>query len=272
MPLSINQLSNLKCAIASALAANELDSWQTKFVTDMQTRILRHGTKADFTETQRIKLYQILKPYWSQTSESKPAQSQSRPYRKKSTPRPRRAYVSPRRSIGRLKRDVRKGAFIVMIVGFVLFAFLNMVSGPSNNNVTHRPASSGSNQITSALITVVDGDTIKIRGNSASVRLVGFNTPETYEPRCDRGLALGRQATSRLKELVRSANTIELQLVACACPPSTQGTSDCNFGRSCGILRVDRVDVGRTLISEGLAAPFICGRTSCPQLPRPWCN
>ncbi len=42
-------------------------------------------------------------------------------------------------------------------------------------------------------------------------------------------------------------------------------TSRCNYGRSCGTLRADGTDVGETLISESLAVPFICERTSCRQ-------
>ena len=119
---------------------------------------------------------------------------------------------------------------------------------------------------------ITDGDTVKIYGASAGTRLVGFNTPETYRPRCDRELALGQQATARLKDLVRSADQAELRLVACACPPGTQGTRACNFGRSCGVLRVDGRNVGDILIGEGLAARFQCGSTSCPRMPRPWCG
>jgi hypothetical protein len=37
------------------------------------------------------------------------------------------------------------------------------------------------------------------------------------------------------------------------------------------MLRVNGVDVGATLIGEGLAVRFTCGTTSCPTLPRPWC-
>lgn len=39
----------------------------------------------------------------------------------------------------------------------------------------------------------------------------------------------------------------------------------------CGDLRINGVDVGSTLIDEGLAVRFVCGATSCPALPRPWC-
>jgi hypothetical protein len=50
---------------------------------------------------------------------------------------------------------------------------------------------------------------------------------------------------------------------------AVEGTNTCNFGRRCGTLQVNGVDVGATLISEGLAVRFVCGATSCPKLPRP---
>ncbi len=120
-------------------------------------------------------------------------------------------------------------------------------------------------------IRVVDGDTIRLGATDQSTRLVGFNTPETWKPRCSRGEALGKQATARLSQLVRNAKTAEVEFVQCACKPGTHGTKNCNFGRACAYLRIDGRDVGGTLIAEGLAARFVCGRTSCPPLPRPWC-
>ena len=121
-------------------------------------------------------------------------------------------------------------------------------------------------------ITVVDGDTIQLRGEAKGIRLVGFNTPETYKPVCRAGLDLGRRATARLKQMVGQAKAIQLEFVPCACRPQDRGTSRCNFGRSCGKLRIDGADVGRTLIAESLAARFVCGASSCPPLPRPWCK
>jgi hypothetical protein len=46
----------------------------------------------------------------------------------------------------------------------------------------------------------------------------------------------------------------------------------CNHGRACGTLRSNGRDVGAILIAEGLAVPFVCGATSCPKTPRPWCQ
>jgi endonuclease YncB( thermonuclease family) len=119
--------------------------------------------------------------------------------------------------------------------------------------------------------TVTDGDTIHIDGQSRGMRLVGLNAPETWQPQCREEKALGERAKARLRQLVSSAN-LEVQRVPCSCPPGTEGTDACNYGRSCGILRANGRDVGQVLIAEGLAVPFVCGATRCPRTPRPWCG
>jgi endonuclease YncB( thermonuclease family) len=165
--------------------------------------------------------------------------------------------------------------WIILAVGVGVAALSNGFDGPGPRVDPVAPSSAGVSQApvyTAAEFTITDGDTVKIRGARTGTRLVGFNTPETFRPRCDAGLALGERATARLEELVRSADLVELRLVPCACRPGTEGTDACNFGRSCGILTVEGRDVGDILISEGLAARFQCGRTSCPPTPRPWCE
>jgi endonuclease YncB( thermonuclease family) len=142
-----------------------------------------------------------------------------------------------------------------------------------SSTVRSAPASNPNARIVQARnIRVIDGDTVTISGERANVRLVGFNTPETRSPACAAELQVGRTATARLTALLRQAQTIEFRRVACACRPGTEGTRDCNFGRQCGSLIVDGTDVGRTLISENLAVPYICGRTSCPPRPGNWCR
>lgn len=158
------------------------------------------------------------------------------------------------------------GLFVAVIGGF------DLSTGPHSDRVT---SSSGNGEplIYSAKdFSITDGDTVQLYGARKGTRLVGFNTPETYKPQCNRELALGKQATARLADLVRSSDRVELRLVACACPSGTQGTNACNYGRSCGMLTVDDRNVGNILVAEGLAARFRCGRTSCPPLPRPWCR
>lgn len=116
---------------------------------------------------------------------------------------------------------------------------------------------------------VVDGDTLRVGGET--FRLHGYNTPETgREARCAHERDLADRAATRLRSLIGAAGTAALTPIACACRPGTEGTSECNYGRSCGSLQVDGRDVGSILISEGLARPYACGPTGCPRRHR-WC-
>jgi endonuclease YncB( thermonuclease family) len=119
-------------------------------------------------------------------------------------------------------------------------------------------------------IRVIDGDTIRVNHQQPNVRLVGFNAPETQRAQCEPERELGAKATRRVRDLVREGN-LDFEFIACACPPGTEGTQACNYGRRCGTLKVNGRDVGTILIAEGLAVPFQCGATSCPRTPRPWC-
>jgi endonuclease YncB( thermonuclease family) len=117
---------------------------------------------------------------------------------------------------------------------------------------------------------VLDGDTIRVYHQQPNVRLVGFNAPETRRAECDAEAELGARATRRLRDLIRGDN-LDFIYVKCSCPPGTEGTFACNYGRDCGTLKVNGRDVGAILIEEGLAVPFVCGATHCPKTPRPWC-
>jgi endonuclease YncB( thermonuclease family) len=122
--------------------------------------------------------------------------------------------------------------------------------------------------IESSQITILDGDTIRVAGET--FRLVGFDAPETYRARCSSERDLGNRATFRLRQLVAGGG-LDLERVVCSCPTGTEGTRRCNYGRSCGVLKARGQDVGATLIAEGLAHTYTCGRTSCP--PRElWCG
>jgi endonuclease YncB( thermonuclease family) len=132
-------------------------------------------------------------------------------------------------------------------------------------------APTGAEPIAPADIYVIDADTIRVRNQPPNVRLVGFNAPETRHAACVAEQQLGDRAKNRLRELVR-VGELDLTYVACSCPPGTAGTPACNYGRACGVLKAAGRDVGAILITEGLAVPFVCGATSCPRTPRPWCS
>jgi endonuclease YncB( thermonuclease family) len=180
----------------------------------------------------------------------------------------------PRRFRGR--RGLRVETWLAGLVAAALIGLfiqngvgagqIRIAAGPTTLEDAAPPAFSSPSRIV-----VVDGDTIRIPGEPKRIRLVGFNAPETRDPQCAGEGALGDRATRRLKELVSSRRT-DLTKVPCACAPGTEGTDRCNYGRSCGILRVDGRDVGDILIAEGLATPFRCGASSCPRTPRPWCG
>jgi endonuclease YncB( thermonuclease family) len=117
-------------------------------------------------------------------------------------------------------------------------------------------------------IEVVDGDTVIMAGTT--YRLVGFDAPETGDKaRCAAERILGGMARARLAALINGGG-LELTEVACSCAPGTAGTRWCNYGRACATLKAQGVDVGQTLIAEGLAKPFVCGRYSCPRR-QGWC-
>src|SRR5215469_3354426 len=112
-------------------------------------------------------------------------------------------------------------------------------------------------------IYVLDGSTIDMRGQR--IRLVGFDAPdEGQRAGCETERTLGARTAARLRQISRRGDKIDLQMVACACPPGTEGTQQCNNGLPCGRLTVDGKDVGATLVAENLARTFVCGQYSCP--------
>lgn len=139
-------------------------------------------------------------------------------------------------------------------------------TGPSEDSA---PTVGNSRPIAPERIHIVDADTVRIDGRPT--RLVGFNAPETHEPRCALERELGTRATARVRDLV-TTGSLAFAEVDCACAPGTAGTPQCNYGRACGILSSSGRDIGAVLIAEGLAVPFVCGATRCPPTPRPWCD
>jgi endonuclease YncB( thermonuclease family) len=109
-------------------------------------------------------------------------------------------------------------------------------------------------EVGSERIRVVDGDTVDI--DDVAYRLTGYDTPETYMPRCAYEKDLGQKATDRLQELVSSVETVRIE-------PSHREEY---HGRELAAMIVGRRDVGTILIREGLARPYSGGAR------KSWCD
>lgn len=253
---SRNEVDRLRREIHALLSSGRLNAWQTKFLEGVDDRLAKFGPRTPFSEKQWAKLEQVLGRSF------KTSASNMTPFRKPTRRNPRRP-ILPRRLVA--------GLFVLILtaIGLMNSDDGSPLDGPASRLVTN--ASAEPVTLDRSSFTVTDGDTIRLNGSRAGTRLVGYNTPETFRPRCDRGVALGNAATDRLRNLVQNASTIVLEPVQCACAPGTRGTDQCNYGRDCALLRIDGSDVADILVSEGLAARFECGRASCPPTPRPWC-
>lgn len=101
---------------------------------------------------------------------------------------------------------------------------------------------------------VIDGDTIRRGG--LSIRLEDIDAPETFGPDCALEEALGRQATTRLVELL-NAGPFEVVY--------TGGRDEDAYGRKLRIVVREGRSLGDTLVAEGLARYWDGARRS-------WCG
>jgi len=299
--LTENDITFFRRRIEEVLRDGNPTEWQRQFLSDVRSKFSRYGLRTRLSDKQLA----ILRRLTGETTKLPPevvterhrpeaqrprslpvALRSTRPFGKnplrrnplriRNPLRPprvfrRSAYSAAPSGVG--SRTVLAALALVMFVGVVGSFF-----GGGQATLDDRPEippvveqSAKVQNVVKARFTITDGDTIRLN-DGTRVRLIGFNTPEKFEPRCSAEAALGNRASARLKELVSSAKTTEVTLVPCACRPGTAGTKKCNYGRSCGTLLVDGRDVGQTLISERLAVSFVCGATGCPPTPRPWCG
>lgn len=96
-------------------------------------------------------------------------------------------------------------------------------------------------------IKVIDGDTVRI--GVETIRLDGFDTPETKRFKCIKERRHGQKATKRLRELLNRARQIRFVR-----------TGRDRYGRTLAEFTVDGADIGGILIAEGLAVEYHAGR------------
>ncbi len=105
-------------------------------------------------------------------------------------------------------------------------------------------------------IRVIDGDTIQDVRDDIIYRLVNIDTPETgSRARCTAERALGDRATAAARTLIAQSERLELR---------PTGRID-RYGRTIAFVVVDGLDMGETLIAEGVARRWRGHR-------EPWCD
>ncbi|RWP11035.1 MAG: thermonuclease family protein [Mesorhizobium sp.] len=248
--------------------------WQRQFLLDMRDRLVKYGPRTRLSAKQWAKLHEIIGP----APASSYALSQPRPNKAPSSPRRRtRGWRGPvaheaRYLAARFARTF--GIALALIVGSLMYSFVvkgGDVTWPSLPSFARSDVAGDRVLLARTQFSITDGDTIRLNGAAKGTRLSASMRPNASSQGCDAEGNLGRRAKARLTELVATAK-LELEMVPCSCPVGTQGTDKCNYGRSCGVLFAAGRDVGVVLVSEGLAVPFVCGSTNCPQTPRPWCG
>lgn len=108
------------------------------------------------------------------------------------------------------------------------------------------------------IIRVIDGDTVSMicaEEGMQSARIVGFDTPELYTPRCVGEFVAAERASWALRTLIQQADRLQL---------THQGTD--KYGRALVVLQLNGVDVAREMIRRGHGRPYGGG------LRGTWCS
>ena len=123
-----------------------------------------------------------------------------------------------------------------------------------SRQTTSRVEQSAIERVIPSNLTVVDGDTVRLAGQA--IRLIGFDTPETYRAQCAAKQDLGEAATDRLRDLLAQASTAQL---------SYRPRRD-QYGRELARLMLDGQDVADIMVREGFARRYAGGQRQL------WCN
>ena len=127
-------------------------------------------------------------------------------------------------------------------LGGMVYVFQTQPGTETNSNSENETARQA--EVLYDVISVVDGDTIKINynGNTTSVRLIGVNTPETVDPRTTVE-CFGTEASNYLKEMLEGTK-VSLEI------DNTQTDRD-KYDRLLRYVYLDGKDVGLDIITNG---------------------
>ena len=166
----------------------------------------------------------------------------------------------PARPAGPVVRGLRRLAdprfYLKLVIGLAVGGLVLIPTIADLVNAALRPIAS--EQGPCRIIRVIDGDTVSLicpEDGMQSARLLGFDTPELYGPRCMAEFVAAQKASWALRTLIQRADRLELR---------HQGTDQ--YGRALVLLQVNGVDVAREMIRAGHGRPYGGG------LRGTWCS
>lgn len=158
--------------------------------------------------------------------------------------------LPPRRPPGLLARLVQRIAnplfYLKAVIGLGVFGLLILPTIADGINAATKPVRATDG--TCRIIRVVDGDTVNLicpEDGIQSARLLGFDTPEKYAPKCLAEFVAAEKASWHLRTLIQKANRLAL---------SFDGRDQ--YGRALVRLELDGVDVARLMIRAGHARTY----------------
>lgn len=148
-----------------------------------------------------------------------------------------------------LRRLVDPRFYLKLVVAVAVGGLVLVPTLADLLNAAMRTASSPQGEC--RILRVVDGDTVSLlcpEDGMVSARLLGFDTPEMYSPRCVAEFVASEKAAWHLRALIQGAERMTLAM---------QGTD--RYGRALVRLEINGVDVARLMIRDGHARQYSGG-------------
>jgi endonuclease YncB( thermonuclease family) len=153
--------------------------------------------------------------------------------------------LRPARPAGAVTRSLRRlmdpRFYLKLVLGLAVAGLVLVPTVADLVNAAMKPVAS--DQGTCRIFRVVDGDTVSLicpEDGMMSARLLGFDTPEKYAPKCVDEFVAAEQASWALRTMIQKADRIGL----------TQDGTD-QYGRALVRLTLDGQDVARLMVQAG---------------------
>jgi endonuclease YncB( thermonuclease family) len=145
-----------------------------------------------------------------------------------------------------LQRILNPVFYLKAVIGLGLFGLLILPGIADLVNATMKPVAGVDGNC--RILRVVDGDTVTLmcpEEGMESARLLGFDTPEKYSPKCLDEFLAAERASWALRTLIQKADRLTV---------TREGRDQ--YGRALVRLELDGVDVARLMVRAGHARTY----------------